>query len=309
MGARKRMGALLLGLALGATLLAGCGTGEAANPAPGTVRAVGAENEYADVIRQIGGPYVTVASVMSSPDADPHSYEADTRDASLVGGASLVVQNGLGYDDFMDKLEAASPHPGRVVIVAAAVLGDPQNTPNPHLWYDPATMPRVAAAIARALSGQLPAHAGYFAGRLAAFDASLQAWRQELDQVRRHYAGYGVAVTEPVADYLLAAAGLDIQTPWGFQAAVMNGTDPAPQDVDIQENLLRARKVGALIYNRQAVSSVTAALLQLARDNHVPVVGVTETMPAGETYQAWMEEETRNLERALQGGISTGVVS
>jgi len=294
-----------------AVFLAGCGTGtggQAASPA-GVIRAVGAENQYANVISQIGGRYVSVTAIMSNPNVDPHSYEADSRDAALVAAASLVVQNGLGYDGFMDKLEAASPNPDRTVIVASRVLGCPADTLNPHLWYDPRTMPVVAAAVARALESKMPGQARYFAGRLAAFDHSLAAWENDLAALRRDYAGSGVAVTEPVADYMLQAAGLDVKTPWGFQAAVMNGTDPAPQDVQIQEDLLRQGKVRVLVYNTQAVDEVTQALLKLAEDNHVPVVGVSETMPPGLTYQTWMEKEANDLWRALKYGTSTGVTS
>ncbi len=290
-------------------LLTGCGARPAATQSPPAanqvIKTVGAENEYADVISQIGGQYVSVAAIMSDPNVDPHTYEASTQDAALIAGASLIVENGLGYDDFMDKLAAASPSSSRTVIVAAQVLGDPATTMNPHLWFDPKTMPKVAAAIAQSLETQLPAQAQYFAGRLATFDNSLNDWNQDLADVQQGYAGAGVAVTEPVADYMLQTAGMNIKTPWGFQAAVMNGTDPSPQDVQTQENLLKQRQVKAFIYNQQAVDDVTTALMKLAKDNNIPIVGVYETMPPGLTYQTWMEQETNNLLKALKDGVST----
>ncbi len=208
----------------------------------------------------------------------------------------------------MDKLEAASPSSSRTVIVVAQVLATGM-TSNPHLWFDPKTMPKVAAAITQTLETQLPDQAQYFAGRLATFDNSLSEWNKDLAGLQQGYAGIGVAVTEPVADYMLQAAGMNIKTPWGFQAAVMNGTDPSPQDVQTQENLLRQRQVKALIYNQQAVDDVTTALLKLAQDNHIPVVGVYETMPPGLTYQAWMEQEASNLLKALKDGVSTETMS
>jgi zinc/manganese transport system substrate-binding protein len=294
-------------------LLTGCGARQSATQMPPAankvIMAVGAENEYADVIRQIGGQYVSVAAIMSDPSVDPHSYEADTKDAALVAGASLIVENGLGYDDFMDKLAAASPSSNRTVIVAAQVLGDQATTSNPHLWFDPKTMPQVAAAVAQALEAQMPSQAQYFAGRLATFDNSLSEWNTDLADVQQGYAGASVAVTEPVADYMLQAAGMNIKTPWGLQAAVMNGTDPSPQDVQIQENLLRERQVKAFIYNQQAVDDVTTALMKLAKDNNIPVVGVYETMPPGLTYQTWMEQETNNLLKALKDGVSAQTIS
>ncbi len=314
-GALRGKVCLLAGVAVVAAmmLLTGCGARQAATQAPPAankvIKAVGAENEYADVISQIGGQYVSVVGIMSDPNVDPHSYEANTQDAALIAGAFLIVENGLGYDDFMDKLAAASPSSSRTVIVAAQVLGDPASTSNPHLWFDPQTMPKVAAAIAQSLETQLPDQAPYFTGRLATFDSSLNEWNTDLADLRHGYAGAGVAVTEPVADYMLQAAGMNIKTPWGFQAAVMNGTDPSPQDVQTQENLLRQRQVKALIYNRQAVDDVTTALLKLAKDNQIPVVGVYETMPPGLTYQTWMEQETNNLLKALKDGVSTETMS
>jgi zinc/manganese transport system substrate-binding protein len=294
-------------------LLTGCGTRQAVTQTPlaanKVIQAVGAENEYADVISQIGGQYVSVVGIMSDPNVDPHTYEASTQDAALVAGASLIVENGLGYDDFMDKLEAASPSSSRTVIVAAQVLGDPATTSNPHLWFDPKTMPKVAAAIAQSLETQLPDQTQYFASRLATFDNSLNDWNKDLADVQQGYAGASVAVTEPVADYMLQAAGMNIKTPWGFQAAVMNGTDPSPQDVQTQENLLSQRQVKAFIYNQQAVDDVTTALMKLAKDSNIPIVGVYETMPPGLTYQTWMEQETNNLLKALKDGVPTETMS
>src|SRR5580698_7468724 len=114
--------------------------------------AIGAENEYANVLSQIGGRYVTVSSILNNPNTDPHTFEASTSVAEEVSHAELVVQNGVGYDGFMNDIESASPNPIRKVIVAQQVLGLPNNTPNPHLWYSPKTMPAVAKVMATDLS-------------------------------------------------------------------------------------------------------------------------------------------------------------
>jgi len=268
--------------------------------ASGTMLVVGAENEYASVLAQIGGPYVHAVGIMSNPNVDPHTFEASTVDASEVAKASLVVQNGLGYDGFMQDLEASSPNPRRIVLTAADIVGAPAGTPNPHLWYRPGTMQAVAGQIARALGRLDPARRGYFLGRLLAFDRSLGPWQQAIRQLRATSRGTKVATVEPVADDLLQAAGLDIATPWTFQAAVMNGQDPSPQDVATVESLIAGRKVAALVYNYQAVEPVTAALLALAKRHGVPVVGVYETMPAGYDYQRWMLAETNALRLAIR---------
>ncbi len=269
-------------------------------PASGrTLLVVGAENEYASVLSQLGGRYVRAVGIMSNPNTDPHTFEASTVDASQVAGAAIIVQNGLGYDGFMQSLEAASPNPRRIVLTVADIVGAKSTTANPHLWYRPGTMRAVAGRIAQALIRLDPAHKTYFLQRLTAFDRSLKPWQQALRQLKAAANGTRVAVVEPVADYLLQAAGLDIATPWTFQAAIMNGEDPSPQDVATVEGLLRQRRVAVLVYNFQAVEPTTEALLSLAKQHGVPVVGVYETMPRGFDYQSWMLAETRALRQAI----------
>ncbi len=268
--------------------------------------AVGAENEYADVISQIGGPYVRVSAIMSNPNTDPHEFEASASVAEAVSKAELIVQNGVGYDTFMNKIEAASPRHGRDVIVAQALLGLSSNIFNPHLWYSPRTMPLVAEAVATDLTKFEPAHGAYFQARDKAFVASLQPWLSAIASFKKRYSGTPVAVTEPVADYMLMAAGADIMTPQSLQAAIMNGTDPSPQDITTEESLISGHKVKAFLYNQQVTDSLTANFLADAHKAHVPVVGVYETMPVpGYDYQSWMLAEVGALEAALVKGTST----
>ena len=304
----RRRGILAAALVVIAGLLAtACSASSASTDAPGgQVSAVGAENEYANVIGQIGGKYVRVTAIESNPNTDPHSFEASPSVAQAVTSARLVVQNGLGYDSYMDKIEAAAPNPARKVIVAQHLLGLPDSTPNPHLWYSPATMPAVAQAVARDLSGMQPAHAGYFAANLRRFGASLQPWLQAMARLAAAYPGTPVAVTEPVGDDLLQAAGARILTPFTFQADVMNGVDPSPQDVSLQDGLFSGHRVKVFLYNQQVTDSLTQSFLSQARQDGIPVVGVYETMPTpGYDYQSWMLAETRALQQAVTGKIST----
>jgi zinc/manganese transport system substrate-binding protein len=292
-------------VALAAGALAGCGTG-AVQARPGTVLAVGAENQYANVIEQVGGRYVTVTAVESNPNTDPHSFEASPSIAGTVAAAQLVVQNGVGYDSYMGKIEAASPSTSRTVIEVQKLLGLPASTANPHLWYDPSTMPVVAAAVAGALARLAPEHAAYFHAKARAFDTSLDPLYAELAAFRRRFAGTPVATTEPVGDDLLAAAGTVNRTPSNLQADIMNGVDPAPQDVGIQEALLVHRGVRALVYNQQVTDPLTESFLAAAKRAGVPVVGAYETMPTpGYDYQSWMLAEVRALRAAVAEGKST----
>lgn len=280
-------------------------SGAGAPAASGKIVAIGAENEYADVISQIGGQYVTASAIMSDPNTDPHTFEASPKVAQEVSSAKLIVQNGLGYDDFMSKIEGASADSGRKVVNVQNLLGLPDSTPNPHLWYKPATMPAVAAAVASDLEALDPAHKSAYAANLAAFNSSLGAWTAAIAQLKTQYGGAGVATTEPVADYLLDAAGLDDLTPFSFQAAIMNGTDPSPQDVTAQQALFTGHKVKVFVYNQQVTDSLTESLLTLAHQNGIPVVGVYETMPTpGYDYQKWMLAEVSALSGALGSGTS-----
>jgi len=303
----RRLAALaaLAGLAL---LAAGCSSSLAleATAPDGTIVAVGAESQYADVIQQVGGKYVQVSAIMSNPSTDPHTFEASASVGRLVNAARLVVQNGLGYDTFMDSIEKAVPDSGRHVIVVQKLLGLPDSTPNPHLWYDPGTMPKVAAAVAGSLAAIQPSHAAYFKANAKTFTTSLTPWINAIGTFKQQHPGVPVATTEPVADYLLQALGADNKTPWAFQADVMNGTDPSAQDVAIERSLFTQHKVKAFLYNQQVTDSLTESFISLAHANGIPVIGVYETMPEpGYHYQSWMQAEVRALQKAVTSGVSS----
>ena len=286
-------------------LASALGAGPRQVSAAGTViQVVASTNVYADVVAQLGGGHVRVIGILSNPNADPHSYESSTVDAAAVARATLVVRNGLGYDDFVGKLEDASPNPRRVTIDVGATLGY-RTGDNPHLWYKPDTMARLAPLIVAALGRQDPADRSAFRANLSTFTASLRPWLSQIAAIKGRFGGTPVAVTEPVFDYAAQAAGLRILTPAPFQAAVMGGTDPAPQDVQRQKDLFSRRAIKAFFYNQQAVAPITVQLLDLARRYHVPVVGVYETKPSHRTYQQWMVAEMDAVGLALSRGVST----
>jgi zinc/manganese transport system substrate-binding protein len=295
----------MLALLTAATALTGCGSSLAAAQ-PGKILAVGAENEYANVISQIGGRYVQVSAIMSDPNTDPHTFEASPTIAQEVSRAQLVVQNGVGYDEFVSKIESASSNDARKVIDVQQLERLPDSTSNPHLWYKPTTMPLVAKALVADLSTLAPGHAAYFKANAARFDASLQPWTRALRRFAEAHPGAAVATTEPVADYMLQAAGTDNLTPFSMQADIMNGTDPAPQAVSLQNALFSDHRVKAFVYNQQVTDSVTQEFLTHARAAGVPVVAVYETMPnPGYDYQSWMMAELRALQQAVGHGKST----
>ena len=270
------------------------------------LNAVGVESEYADVITQVGGQYVTVTAIETDPNTDPHSFEVSPTVATAIAESDLIVKNGVGYDSWADKIIAAAPSTNRQVIGVQQLLGLPDSTPNPHLWYDPKTMPVVANAVAEALSQLQPAHAQYFQANVKRFDASLKPWLAAVAAFKAKYSGVPVAVTEPVADYMLEAVGADIATPFSLQAAIMNGTDPSPQDVTTQNALFSSHQVKVFVYNQQVTDPLTQSFLDLAKQNDIPVVGVYETMPTpGYNYQSWMLAEVDALRKAVTKKIST----
>jgi len=278
----------------------------AANGSSGLIAAVGAENEYANVISQIGGRYVRVAAVESNPNTDPHTFEASPSVAALVSTARLVVQNGLGYDTYMNNIEAASPSSSRRVIDVQQLLGLPDSTPNPHLWYRPSTMPAVAKALVADLSAIEPTEHAYFQANATRFDDSLKPWYAALQAFATDYPKTPVATTEPVGDYMLAAAGTVDLTPFTLQADIMNGVDPAPQAVTLEDSLFSKHLVKAFVYNQQVTDTLTASFLAEAKRDGVPVVGVYETMPTpGYDYQSWMLAEVNALRRAVADKVST----
>jgi zinc/manganese transport system substrate-binding protein len=304
-----RTAALSLALATATALLAtACSSATAAGNTGGTdsIQAIGAENEYANVIQQIGGKYVQVTAIMSNPNTDPHTFEASPAVAREISNASLIVQNGVGYDTWASDIEKAVPASSRKIVDVQQLLGLPDSTPNPHLWYNPTTMPKVATAIADDLAAIQPAHASYFKANAAEFTQSLSAWTQAIAAFKAAHPNTPVATTEPVADYMLQAAGADNMTPWAFQADIMNGTDPSPQNVAAEKALFTQHKVKVFLYNQQVTDTLTDSFIDLAHANGVPVVGVYETMPTpGYDYQTWMTAEVNALDKAVTAKVST----
>ena len=312
---RRSLGATA---AITALLVAGLGSTALAStsPTPAVTRAhasstqviktIGAENEYANVLGQIGGKYVSVSSILNNPNTDPHTFESSPSVASAVSSAELIVQNGVGYDDFMNKIESASPSSKRKVITVQTLLGLPDSTPNPHLWYKPTTMPAVAKAIAADLGALQPSLSAYFQTNLKTFDNSLKPWLNAIASFKATYPGTTVATTEPVADYMLQAIGASNLTPFGFQADIMNGVDPSPQDISLQDSLFSKHKVKVFVYNQQVVDSLTTSFRTAAEKAGIPVVGVYETMPTpGYNYQSWMLAEVHAIEKAVVDKAST----
>jgi zinc/manganese transport system substrate-binding protein len=283
-------------LAVAALSFSACGS---STGAAGKLDVVAAENTYADIAAQIGGPHVSVTSILRSPSADPHLFEPSTANGFAVATAKVVLQNGLGYDAFMTRLENASPSKDRAVVTMADVLGVHGNDANPHLWYDVPQLGRIAGATAAAFTRADPTHAAAYRRGLQRFERSLVPLQREVATIRTRFHGAPVAYTEPVPGYLVAAAGLRNLAPASFTRPIEEGTEPSASAVAAMNTLIAQRRIRALLYNAQAVSPLTAQLRAAAQNAGIPVVPVSETLPSGLAFQDWQLAQARALAAAL----------
>jgi zinc/manganese transport system substrate-binding protein len=283
-------------------LLSACGDSSTATPggssSPTAISVVAAENFYGDITRQLGGSHVSVTSILSDPNVDPHVYESNVQTAETVSKAQLVIENGLGYDTWMDQLLAASPKPGRIVLVAGNIANH-KLTDNPHVWYGFDNVTTIAQAITGALKKLDSNDASTFDSDLAAFKQSLMPLEQKISAINSKYAGTPVALTETIYLYQSTPEGLDVLTPFEFEKAIAEGNDPPADTVTTTNDQITRKQVKVLIYNVQTVTPITTNLQNEARSLNIPIVPVSETMPPAKTYQTWMMDQLDMLEQAL----------
>ena len=271
---------------------------------PAVVRVVAAENVWGNITSQLGGRDVRVTSLITNPNDDPHLFETSAAGAATLAQARVVVENGAGYDTWMQSLLSADGgHPG--VVVASSVLHIGGSDPNPHLWYDIPRVPAVASAITSALIRAAPLDAPTFRANLVRFDASLAPLVATLATIKKNFHDVSIAYTERVPGYAVAVADLDVKTPPGFARSIEEGVDPGPADTLAMQQLITRHDINVLLYNVQTVTPVTTQIRALAVRHGIPVVGVSETMPAGvATYQQWQQSQLTHLLHALQSSRS-----
>jgi len=296
-------------LTVASLVSAGCGSPLSATAASMAAAAstvpisvVASSNVWGDIARQIGGDRVAVTSILSDPSADPHAYESDAKTAAAISKGQVVIENGFGYDDFMGKLLAASPNANRKAVDVADVVGMSETDANPHIWYDIAKLPDVATAVADQLAALDPAGAPTFHVNAEIFALSLAPINDAIAAIKGRFPGARVGYTERVAGYLVEAAGLVLGTPASFAQSIEDGNDPSVADTTAMNAALRNKTIKVLLYNGQVTSPATDAVKQLARDNGIPVVGVTETIPKGDNdFQTWQLRQINDITTALGG--------
>ena len=296
---RAVIGVTTLALAAGLTACSGDKSPDAAGAQTPTV--VASTDVWGSVAQAVAGDHAKVTSLITSASADPHSFEASPSNAAEIADASLVVYNGGGYDHWVDAV--LSSHPGVTSIDAYSLLQAPPGEPQPaneHVFYDLGTARAVATTIADRLAQDDPAHAADYKANAEAFNRSVDGIAQTEKALRTSHPGAAVVATEPVAHYLLVAAGLTDKTPAGFANAVEQDTDPAPVDVAAMLDLINSRQVAAVVFNEQTVTEVTKQVQAAAESAGIPVVPVTETLPDGKDYLGWQRDTADRLTAALQ---------
>ncbi len=292
--------------------LAGCSFGSAPGGAAAaktsptssgakSINVVASTDVYADIARSIGGTAVHVISFISDPAQDPHSYEASPQNQLAISKAALVIENGGGYDVFIDRMVKAS-HARATVLNVVDISGRKAaggQELNEHVWYDFPTVALLAGKVAAALTALDGKNAARFQANAKTFTDQVQRLVAEEERLKASYGGASVAITEPVPLYMLEAVGLRNETPPAFSAAVEEGNDVSALVLKQTLDLFTQGKVTALVYNEQTSGPITAQVKRAAEKANVPVVPVTETLPEGKSYLGWMRANLDHLKRAL----------
>lgn len=306
MGRSRRCRPWARTLALGASalvtggLLTGCGAVGGSLSHSGKLRVVAAENSWGSIAAQLGGDRVEVSSILTNPGTDPHSYEPTAADGVAFARSQMAIVNGIGYDTWASRLLAANPSGSRVLLDAGSLLGLGE-ADNPHQWYSPASVQRVAERIVADYKRLDPKDAAYFDRRRNAFETTgLAEYDRLRAQIRARYAGVPVGYSENIFQPLGQSLGLKLMTPYSFAAAIAEGIDVSAQDKQAVDSQAEHHAIDVWVYNSQNATPDVQRVNQLAREAHIPVVAVTETLsPASATFEQWQSAQLRSLMAAL----------
>lgn len=279
--------------------LAGCGALGTTSSAHG-VQVVAAENTWGSVAQALAGSAATVTSIIRSPAVDPHSYEPEAADARSFAQANLVIVNGLGYDTWASRLLAADTPSGRATLNVGRVLGL-HDGDNPHRWYSPSDVQRIADVITGALIAAEPRRAAYLRARRVWFSTvALAHYNGLIQAIRDRDAGIPVGASESIFAPMASALGLDLVTPPGLLRAVSEGGDVTDGDMATAQAQISAHAIRVWVLNSQNVTPDVNILTADARAAGIPVVSVTETPnPSTASFAAWQTRQLAALAAAL----------
>ncbi len=293
-------------LALVAGSSAACGSASSSGSSTSTsstapaFHVVAAENFWGSIAQQLAGSKATVTSIIVNPNTDPHSYQASAGDARTMAGAKFAIVNGIGYDTWASQLVAANPVSGRTVLDVGNLLGLKEGD-NPHQWYNPASVQKVINAITAAYDKIDPADKAYFAAQKKQFETvSLKTYDRLRAQVRQRFAGVPVGYSESIFQPLGRSMGLKLLTPYSFAKAVAEGTEISAKDKQAVDNQAQHRLIKVWVYNSQNATPDIQRINTIARQQHIPIATVTETLsPATLNFEQWQVAELRGLIKAL----------
>lgn len=287
---RKRIYYLLSLMAV--VLLAACG--KTAEPNKSQVTVVTSLRVYQEVAQAVLGTHGKATAIINNANTDPHDFEPTTATGKLVADANLVISNGLGYDDWLDKLQNAANPDVAHIQVAEDVLHR-QDGDNEHVFYDPNVMPKLAAKLAAKFAKLDPQHAQAYKTNARKYVASLAPLQRLIKQLRNSGAKKYAASSEPVFDYGLQAAGYKLIDK-NFAKSIEDGTDPTPQELTSLRKDLMSHKISVFVNNKQSDSAIVKQVVATAKKAGVKVVNVRETQPNHETYLKWMLSNYRQLQ-------------
>jgi zinc/manganese transport system substrate-binding protein len=281
------------------TALAGCTPTSGAGGTTG-VGVVAAENFWGSIASQLGGDHVHVTSIITNPNADPHDYEPSAADAREMATAGLAIVNGIGYDPWAQRLLDANPASGRAELDVGRLLGVPVGG-NPHRWYSPSDVIRVANEITAQYRRLDPSDSSYFLERRRQFEGSaLAGYHHLIAEIRNKYSGTQVGASESIFALLAPALGLDLITPPSFLKAISEGTEPTAADKATIDHQITSHQIKVYVYNSQNATPDVQRQIDEARNASIPIATITETLvPAGAPFQAWQARQLRALLNAL----------
>ncbi|EEU29802.1 ABC transporter, substrate-binding protein [Limosilactobacillus coleohominis 101-4-CHN] len=273
------------------------------NSAQKPIRVVTSLNFYGETAKEVAGKYGKVTSIIDNASVDPHDYQPGTAQANQVGNANVVIENGLGYDEWLNKVVKSNSQRYSPKVINVEQLMGKRSGDNEHLWYEAVTMKKLAQRLANQYSRIDPAHRDYYQQNTQKYIASLKPLDREIAQIKANVNSENnkVAVSEPVFDYSLTALGYQV-VDQHFEKAIEDGNDPSPQDIQQLQSAIKNHEIAFFVENSQTSDHVVNGLVKLARENNVPVLKVTETKPNNtKNYQEWMLKQYRALSRIQQG--------
>jgi zinc/manganese transport system substrate-binding protein len=261
---------------------------------------------------------VQVVSIIENFAQDPHSYEASARDQLAVNDADLIIANGGGYDSFIDTLAKSAGNENIVYAYLPDELAKEDQAAkeddghdhdhdhdhdhaegNEHVWYDFHVVEDFASRLAGALAALDSEYSTVYSDNLVVFQTEIEILEDRVAAFSGKYSGSTVVTSEPVADYLLIEMGLENLTPKSFSQAIEEELDVSPKDLLEIQKLLKSKSVDVFVVNPQTGSVQIDALIELAKQNGISIVELSELLPAGSRYYDWMDLNIANLEAAL----------